>query len=134
MFSHDFMSFFTDWKRPYMTSAWLGKKVDMDFYREHKDEKICGAFHAEVAYCHIEELLMLCVIVTMSKLIFYVVMCFQLFLDKKKSGPEVSSEQSSSISLTGFLLVDNITKSVRSSDSTSLSQSMLRVRVTFSSD
>ena len=45
MYSHDFMSFFTDWKRPYMTSAWLGKKVDMDFYREHKDEKICGAFH-----------------------------------------------------------------------------------------
>ena len=45
MFSHDFMSFFTDWKRPRMTSAWLGKKVDMDYYREHKDEKPCPSFH-----------------------------------------------------------------------------------------
>ena len=28
--SHDFVSFFTDWKAPRMTSVWLGKRVAMD--------------------------------------------------------------------------------------------------------
>ena len=45
MYSHDFISFFTDWKRPRMTSAWLGTKVDMDYYREHKDENPCKSFY-----------------------------------------------------------------------------------------
>ena len=46
MHSHDYISFFTDWKRPRMTSVWLGQRASVDYYKENKDKKPpCKDFH-----------------------------------------------------------------------------------------
>ena len=45
MHSHDYISFFTDWKRPRMTSAWLGQRVSVEYYQENKDTNPCKEFH-----------------------------------------------------------------------------------------
>ena len=44
MYAHDYLSFFTDWKKPMMTSAWLAQRVSVEFYEENKDKNLCKDF------------------------------------------------------------------------------------------
>ena len=41
MHSHEFLSFFTDWEYPKMTTTWLGEKVSMDYLKENPNANPC---------------------------------------------------------------------------------------------